>query len=45
MGTTTLGGFAVLEAALEGPGEEVEREAMIPIEIPLKAGRKRRGGS
>jgi hypothetical protein len=37
VGTTTLGG--VLRVMLEGPG------VVIPIGIPVKAGRKWRGGS
>ena len=44
VGTTTLGGCGVMLAALGGPGEEVVGEARIPVGIPVKAGRKWRGG-
>ena len=45
VGTTTLGGRGVLEVALEGPDERLDGEVRIFMGIPVKAGRKWRGGS
>ena len=42
VGTATRG---VLQAVLGGPGEGVDGEARTPVEIPVKAGLKWRGGS
>ena len=45
VGTTTLISCVVLQVALGGPGEGVDGEERIPTVIPVKAGRKWRGGS
>lgn len=45
VGMNTLGGRVLLQVALEGPGEGVNGDVVITIGIPVKAGRKWRGGS
>ena len=39
-GTTTLGGCGVLQVALGGPGGGADGEGRVPMEVPVKAGRK-----